>query len=107
MQTEMRITSVEKLDDCFDGSRVYSYHFDQPWTRLAILQLASLGKLDYFADFPRPFFRLRRAGGLLLKGVEGLPHCRVVVPPNQQEQFKQDLEERLAIAQDCQARTHA
>lgn len=40
-----------------------------------LLRLSALGELDYFADFPRPFFRIRAAGGLQLKGVEGW--CRL------------------------------
>ena len=94
----MRITRVEKLQDCFDGSSVYAYHFDQPFTRLAILQLAPLGNLEYFADFPRPFYRLHGAGGLQLKGVEGMQHCRVVIAPGRQECFARELESRLASA---------
>ncbi|MFZ3210332.1 MAG: hypothetical protein WA188_02355 [Terriglobales bacterium] len=92
----MRITSIERLEDCFDGSSVYSYQFDQPWTRESIRQLSPLGELDYFADFPRPFFRIRGAGGLQVKGVEGLAHCRVVLPPKQGEHFRQALNELLA-----------
>ena len=101
----MRITSVEKLEDCFDGTSAYFYYFDQPWTRPAILQLAALGTLDYFADFPRPFYRLRGPGGLQLKGVEGLQHCRVIVPRHQQERFRQELEERLAVDQSLEVET--
>lgn len=92
----MRITGIERLEDCFDGSSVYSYQFDQPWTRETILQLSALGELDYFADFPRPFFRIRAAGGLQLKGVEGLDHCRVVLPPARREDFRQALDDLLA-----------
>src|SRR6202007_3095366 len=68
-RSDMKITGIERLEDCFDGSSVYSYQFDQPWTRETILQLSALGELDYFADFPRPFFRIRAAGGLQVKGV--------------------------------------
>jgi hypothetical protein len=92
----MRITSVEKLEDCFDGSSVYCYHFDQPSTRAEILQLASLGRLEYFVDFPRPFYRLIAAGGPQLKGVEGTAHCRVVVSREAEELFRQGLQALLS-----------
>lgn len=88
---------LSKLEDCFDGNSVYCYHFDQPWTRPAILQLATLGSLDYFPDFPRPFYRLSGSGGLQLKGVEGMQHCRVVILAQRQESFGQALDERLAV----------
>jgi hypothetical protein len=92
----MRIVAIEKLADCFDGSSVYLYHFDQPWTQPAIMRLAALGTLDYFADFPRPFYRLRGAGGLQAKGVKGERHCRVVVHPGRRERFIRELEELLS-----------
>ena len=91
----MKIIGVEKLEDCFDGTSAYAYHFDQPWTRQAIQRLATFGKLDYFADFPRPFYRVRGAGGLQMKGVEGLQHCRVVLPADRHERFRLELEEWL------------
>jgi hypothetical protein len=92
----MRITSIERLEDCFDGSRVFRYEFDEPWTRPAILLLAALGALDYFPDFPRPFYRLRGAGGLQMKGVEGMRHCRLIVSPGHHDRFRLELERRLA-----------
>ena len=92
----MRITGIQRLEDCLDGSRVYSYQFDQPWTRETIVQLSALGKLDYFSDFPRPFFRIRAPSGLQIKGVEGLDYCRVVLPRSQREDFRQTLDHLLA-----------
>jgi hypothetical protein len=88
----MKITAVEKLEDCFDGSSVFLYHFDHPWTRQSILDLQKLGTVDYFPDFPRPFFRLRGAGGMEIKGVEGAPHCRVILPKPQEEMKRKLLE---------------
>ena len=92
----MKITGIVKLEDCFDGSSVYSFQFDRPWTREIIQQLSELGELDYFGDFPRPFFRIRGIGGLQMKGVEGLDHCRVVLPPTQREVFPQALNDLLS-----------
>lgn len=93
----MKVIEVEKLDDCFDGSRVSCYHFDEPWSRSSVQQLAALGTLEYFADFPRPFFRLRGPGGLQVKGVEGARHCRVLLHSDRQESFKGELEECLRM----------
>lgn len=91
----MKVVEVEKLEDCFDGSRVCCYHFDEPWSRSSIQQLASLGTLEYFGDFPRPFFRLRGAGGMQIKGVEGTCHCRVLLRSDDDESFRFVLGERL------------
>lgn len=67
----MRILAGQPLEECLDGVLVYRYQFDRPWSREWILALSSLGRLDYFPDFPRPYFRLRGAGGFLAQGVEG------------------------------------
>lgn len=78
----MRMTGSEKLEDCFDGSMVFRWRFDKPWDRESIAALARLGSLDYFPDFPRPYFRLRTREGLQISGVEGDSACRVVFPPD-------------------------
>lgn len=77
----MRVTGSEKLEDCFDGSMVFRWHFEQPWDRESIAALARLGSLDYFPGFPRPYFRLRTGEGFQISGVEGESACRVVLPP--------------------------
>jgi hypothetical protein len=76
----VRIVSVEKLEDCLDGGSVHRYRFETPWTRESILALNSLGKVEYFADFPRPLFRLRTAQGMSIQGICGEDLCRVIFP---------------------------
>ena len=76
----MQITNRAKVEECFDGSPVYEYEFDEGWTRSMIHLLESLGSLEYFGDFPRPLFRVKSNDGLLVKGVEGDPACRVIYP---------------------------
>lgn len=88
----MRIASVEKIEDCFDGSSVYGYAFDAPWDRAAIQRLGELGELDYFPEFPRPFFRLRGPNGLQVKGVEGETTCRAILPRKGKEEAKERFE---------------
>ena len=88
----MKIEKCEKMDDCFDGSMIYGYTFGETWTRDTIMSLGSLGEVDYFADFPRPFFRVRGEGGLQVKGVEGEPSCRVIFPKTNGEALKLEFE---------------
>lgn len=87
----MYVTEVKKVEDCFDGSSVFRYWFDQPWTPETINRLEALGKLDYFADFPRPFFRLSATSGLQVKGVEGEDSCQVVLPREGREPAREEL----------------
>jgi hypothetical protein len=77
----MRVTGSEKLEDCFDGSMVFRWRFEKPWDRESIAALSRLGSLDYFPEFPRPYFRLRTSEGFQMSGVEGESACRVVLPP--------------------------
>jgi hypothetical protein len=92
----VRIDEVTKLEDCFDGSAVFRYGFDRPWSREAIQELRVLGTLDFFPDFPRPFFRLRTAGGLQARGVEGERCCQVVLPASGREREKSAFEESFS-----------
>ena len=50
----MRLLESTRLEDCFDGSAMYRYRTDQPWTREAIQSLAQFGELDS-SRFPRPY----------------------------------------------------
>lgn len=79
----MRVTAVEKLEDCFDGSLVFRWHLDQPWQRETIQALERAGRLHYYPDFPRPYFRLRTASGMEMRGVEGETACRIIFPSRQ------------------------
>jgi hypothetical protein len=74
------VLECKQIEDCLDGSSIYSYTLSAAWTRAAIRALGELGRLEYFADFPRPFFRVIGAEGLVIKGVEGETSCRVVYP---------------------------
>jgi len=92
----MRLRARERLEDCFDGSRTYRYRFDRPWDRAAIEALRPLGRLDYFPDFPRPFFRLFTRG-LVVKGVEGQRSCRVILTGERQEIVERELGQLLDL----------
>ena len=89
----MQIENANLVEDCFDGSRVYVYTFDTPWTRDNIRRLEALGSLEYFPSFARPFFRLIAENGMQAKGVEGETNCRVIFPKKDMEKIRKDFEE--------------
>ena len=89
----MRVTAVQHMQDCFDGSAVFLYHVDEPWTPDRIRSLRRIGSLDYFHDFPRPYYRMRTAHGLEIKGLEGECVCRVVFPKAGRQLLRQEWEE--------------
>lgn len=92
----MIIVNIQPVEDCFDGSSVLGYSFDEPWTKESIFRLKAMGKLDYFPEFPRPFFRLRGDGGLQIKGVQGENSCRVIFPKNEKEALRRQFENLFA-----------
>ncbi len=83
---------MKKVEDCFDGSTVYSYEFDSIWTSRQIQKLGFIGKLDYYKDFPRPFFRIKTPGGMQIKGVEGENSCTVFLPQKGKEEMQLKFE---------------
>ncbi len=91
----MRIKSYKTVEDCFDGSSVYSYSFDVEWTKKSIMALKIFGQVDYFPDFPKPFFRLRGNEGWQVKGVEGDTTCTLILPKQGKEVLKKKFEDHI------------
>lgn len=89
-----RVLSVEKLEDCFDGSFVRQYQLDTPMTEGLMRAVAEGGELHYFPDFPRPYFRIRRASEWVIQGVIGNVTFRVTFSRNAPDR----AEERLVRA---------
>jgi hypothetical protein len=87
-----------KIEDCFDGSRVYEYRLVQSTIDEAFIKsLAALGQLEYFPQFPRPFFRVRSQDGLQLKGVQDEQTFQVILPSKEQQSRKERFENELKI----------
>lgn len=88
----MQIINIRKVEDCFDGSAVYSYEFDIVWTYEQIQELEIVGELSYYRDFPKPFFRVKTSEGMQIKGVEGENSCTVFLPHKGKEEMKRKFE---------------
>lgn len=74
----MTVVDVRDIEDCFDGFFVKEVLFSEPITREAIYHLGQGADLQYFPDFPRPFFRVDRPD-FVLQGVEGNRTARVTL----------------------------
>lgn len=88
----MNILTVSKLEDCIDGSTTYGYHFDGAWTREDVQHLRVMGTVEYYPEFPRPFFRVNGSGGLRIAGVMGDTFCEVTFPRFRKEAKQQEFE---------------
>lgn len=91
----MRIVDRVKIEDCFDGSSIFVYTIDLPWTQQRAGRLAILGEYRYHGEFPRPLFKVRTKKGLFVDGVEGANECRVVLPRTNREHVLREWEEVL------------
>jgi hypothetical protein len=88
----VKIVNVVPVDDCFDGNIVFRYWFNNAWTKDSLATLAVFGKLEYFPDFAKPFFRVVNCNGFQIKGVEGDCSCLVILPMGQKDSFKFEFE---------------
>lgn len=75
----MKIVEIQQLDDCLGRSIIREVHFDEPIDRAFIEHLGHCGKLSYFKEFARPFFRLELPGHCTFTGVEGALSGRLVL----------------------------
>lgn len=91
----MKIVSIKKVEDCFDGTSVYGYEFDDLWSRELIMDLQSLGEIDYYPDFPKPLFRLRGKNGMQVKGIEGEHTCKAIFPREGRDAVKKEFEDHF------------
>lgn len=88
--------ATRKVEDCFDGSQVFDYLVGRPLTVEAIRDLGDrLGKLTYYPEFPRPFFRAHAENGMQVKGVQGDREIRVIFPGTRTEQTRVWFEQLL------------
>lgn len=54
----MKVTAIQIVEDCFDGSQIKEIFLDSGMTEGFIHQLGAGFRFEYFAEFPRPFFRI-------------------------------------------------
>ena len=74
----MNVISTRKVEDCFDGSRVFEVVLDEESSESFVQHMGGLGRLEYFRDFSRPFYRVTRDGEFMINGVEGSRSFQVV-----------------------------
>lgn len=54
----MKVTAIQNVEDCFDGSQIKEIYLESAMTEKFIHQLGAGLRFEYFAEFPRPFFRI-------------------------------------------------
>ena len=75
----MNVVAIQDIEDCFDGSYIKELLFDEPLPKEFIESLGTLGRLQYFPDFARPFFKVIVPKIAEFKGVQGNCTMRVLL----------------------------
>lgn len=65
----MKVVRLENLEDCFDGSFIKEFELDEMLSESLVKKLGQGCFFEYFADFPRPFFRIEKKDFYQIKGV--------------------------------------
>ena len=76
----MKLINIKKLEDCIDGSMIFMYTFNEKIDETLMRKVGKKGKLQYFPEFPRPFFKIITADGVQVKGIIGDDNFEVVFP---------------------------
>jgi len=72
-----KVIDVRHKEDCFDGGFVKEFELDVPLDEAVMYRLAEAADLQYFPDFPRPYFCIREVEIGTLQGVLGNSAFRV------------------------------
>ena len=72
-----RVTAVRHVEDCFDGDFIKEFELDSPLDETLMTRLAHDAELQYYPDFPKPYFRIERRGVCTIQGVIGKMTFRV------------------------------
>lgn len=91
----MELVNIKKLEDCFDGGVIFEYTFDEKIQEGFMKKLSGKGKLDYFPEFAKPFFKIFSDKGLQIKGIIGENNIEVTFPVSEKWERKIDFEAKL------------
>ena len=73
----MKVLDIKHVEDCFDGSLIKEVLLSESVVKDQIFSIGKGGYVQYFPDFPRPFYKIRIDGLFDIKGIEGNRTMRV------------------------------
>ncbi|MBF0362829.1 MAG: hypothetical protein HQK49_17555 [Oligoflexia bacterium] len=74
----MIIINISIKEDCLDSTIIKEFAFDQSINREYINYLGKLGSMQYFPEFPKPFFSIIVDREFKIKGIEGEKTIRII-----------------------------
>lgn len=78
----IRVDRIEDLENCLDSSAVKEVFFDRGVDETTMRCAAHQGRLQYFPNFPKPYFRIERDRVWVIQGVIGNLSLRVTLSPS-------------------------
>ncbi len=76
----MNLVYFEIVEDCIEAKNVYDAYLSIKNDEVFIKYLSNLGKLVYFDDFDKPYFKVIVRGKYTLKGVQDDMKIRILMP---------------------------
>ncbi|MBX3042361.1 MAG: hypothetical protein KIT33_00215 [Candidatus Kapabacteria bacterium] len=76
----MNLVYYEIVEDCIEAKNVYDAYLSIKLDDTLISHLAILGKLVFFKDFEKPYFRVISRGKFTIKGIENDDKFRILLP---------------------------
>lgn len=77
----VHVLGSQVLENCLDSSVVKELQLSAPVDEVVMRRIARHGRLQFFPDFPRPYFRLDRSRAYVVQGVFGNTSVRVTFSP--------------------------
>lgn len=87
----MLVVRVKAVEDCFEGSFIKEFALDGKISKDFIMKLGEGCSLEYFPDFPRPFFRIEKKHQFQIKGVENSNTMQIIFYRTCTSECVQDL----------------
>ena len=89
----VRVVGSQVLENCLDRSVVKEIQLSEPIGEAVMRRMARHGKLQFFPNFPRPYFRIDRSRTYVVQGILDNTSIRVTFSPLADA----DAEEQLRI----------
>ena len=96
-----RVIAIRKVEECLDGTTIKEFELAAPMTESTMRRIAEEGKLKFFPDFPRPYFRIDRSGAYIIQGVIGLCSFRVVFSGSVTSSLEEFLQFHIEKGDSC------
>ncbi len=89
----MKVINYKKVEDCLEGTNVRDLLLDEPINKEFIHKIGQLGKLFFYEEIEKPYFKLIVRGKYTIKGSESNNSLRVMLPENAEfEMIKEIIE---------------